>query len=76
MFLLVEATLGIEINARTGVVSVREPYLPDWLERVTVKDVAIGTGRATLQFHRQNDGVEVGFTEVKGDLRLIRIGRM
>jgi len=76
VFLVLEATLGIEINAQTGVVSVREPYLPDWLERVTVKDLSIGGGRATLQFRRQKHGVEVGFTEVEGDLRLTRLGLM
>jgi glycogen debranching enzyme len=76
VFLMLEATLGIEINARTGVVSVKEPYLPDWLERVTVKDLAISGGRATLQFRRQKDGVEVGFTELEGDLHLARIGRV
>jgi hypothetical protein len=75
VFLLLQASLGIAIDARADVVSVREPYLPDWLERVTVKDLAIGGGRATLQFRRQKDGVEVELTEVEGDFHLTRIGR-
>jgi glycogen debranching enzyme len=75
VFLLLQASLGIAIDARAGVVSVREPYLPDWLERVTVKDLAIAGGRATLQFRRQKDGVEVELAEVEGDFHLIRIGR-
>jgi len=42
---------------------------------VTVKDLAIAGGRATLQFRRQKDGVEVKLTEVEGDFHLTRIGR-
>jgi glycogen debranching enzyme len=72
VFLVLEATLGIDIDARTGEVSVREPYLPDWLECVTVKDLAVGRGRATLQFRREKDGVEVEFTDVEGDVHLTR----
>ena len=75
VFLLLQASLGIAIDARAGVVSVRDPYLPDWLERVMVKDLAIAGGRATLQFRRQKDGVEVELTEVEGDFHLTRIGR-
>jgi glycogen debranching enzyme len=74
VFLVLKATLGIEIDAGTGVVSVSNPYLPDWLERVTVKDLAIGSGRATLQFRRQKDGVEVEITDKEGDLGLTRNG--
>ncbi|HEU4475984.1 MAG TPA: amylo-alpha-1,6-glucosidase [Methyloceanibacter sp.] len=71
VFLLLQASLGIDIDAGKGVVAVRGPYLPEWLERVAVKDLLIGQGRATLHFRRGADGVEVGITEIQGAIRLM-----
>jgi glycogen debranching enzyme len=76
VFLMLEATLGVDINAPAGVVSVRQPYLPEWLDRVTLNNLAIGDCRATLEFRRRKDGVEVGLTQVQGNLRLSRTDRM
>jgi hypothetical protein len=39
---------------------------------VSVKDLPVGGGRATLHFGREGGGVEVGLSEVEGDLRLMR----
>jgi glycogen debranching enzyme len=74
VFLLLQASLGIEIDAQNRVVAVRSPFLPEWLRRVTVKDLTIGTGRATLHFRREKAGVEVGLSDVKGDVRLVSLG--
>ena len=75
VFLLLQATLDIAIDARAGVVSVKEPYLPNWLERVTVKNLAIGNGRATVRFQRQKDRVMVELSEIEGDCYLSRTDR-
>jgi glycogen debranching enzyme len=72
VFLLLQAVLCIDIDARSGSLSVGTPYLPDWLENVTVQGLAVGESRATLHFHRGDDGVEVGISDVEGDLRLVR----
>jgi glycogen debranching enzyme len=72
VFLLLQASLGLDINAREGVVAVRDPRLPEWLTQVTVKNLRIGLGRATLHFRYEKQGVEVGLSDVEGDVRLIR----
>jgi glycogen debranching enzyme len=72
VFLMLQATLGVEIEARTGTIVVANPYLPDWLDQVTVNDLPVGNGRATLHFRRGSDGVEVGISAVEGPLRLVR----
>jgi glycogen debranching enzyme len=72
VFLLLQASLGIDIDAKNGVIAVRDPHLPEWLSRVSVKDLPVGGGRATLHFGREGGGVEVGLSEVEGDLRLMR----
>jgi glycogen debranching enzyme len=72
IFLLLQASLGIDIDARRGVVAVRDPHLPDWLRRVTVKNLPVGDGQATIHFRCENEGVEVGISEVQGDVQLMR----
>lgn len=73
VFLLLQACLGVDVDAQAGVVLVKAPYLPHWLEGVTVKDLSVGRSRATLHFRRGEEGVEVGISEVEGDLRLMRV---
>ena len=71
-FLLLQASLGIDIDARDGIVAVRDPHLPEWLKRVTVRNLAIGEGRATLHFRREKESVDVWLSDVQGAIRLIR----
>ena len=72
VFLMLQASLGIEVEARTGTILVANPYLPDWLDHVTVNELPVGNGRATLHFRRRRDGVEVGMTAIEGPLHLTR----
>ena len=72
VFLLLQASLSLEIDARTGTLSVKAPYLPPWLDRVTIRDLPVGPSRATLHFRRGKDAVDVGIAEADGDLRLVQ----
>jgi glycogen debranching enzyme len=74
VFLLLQACLGIEIDAKTSVIAVIKPFLPQWLDRVSVRDLIVGDGRATLHFRREGDSVEVGISDVEGDVRLEESG--
>jgi glycogen debranching enzyme len=71
VFLLLQASLGIDIDAEKGFVGVRGAYLPEWLDRISVKNLLIGGGRATVHFRRGTDGVEVGLSDVDGNIRLL-----
>jgi glycogen debranching enzyme len=71
VFLLLQASLGIDIDAEKGFVGVRGAYLPAWLDRISVKNLLIGGGRATVHFRRGTDGVEVGLSDVDGNIRLL-----
>jgi glycogen debranching enzyme len=71
VFLLLQASLGIDIDAEKGLVAVRGAYLPEWLDRIAVKDLLIGGSRATVHFRRGADGVEVGLSDVDGNIRLL-----
>lgn len=70
VFLMLQACLGIEIDAAAKLVQVRSPYLPKWLDHVIVKDLCVGDGHASLDFQRTEDCVGVSMSGVKGGVRL------
>jgi len=70
VFLLLQAVLGIEINGAEGTIAVHSPRLPSWLNRVIVKNLAIGGDRASLHF-REEYGVKVDLAPGESRIRLI-----
>ena len=72
VFLMLQACLAVDIDAAHRVIEVGKPHLPDWLERVSVRHLQVGDGRASLHFHRHDRDVEVHIADVKGDVRLAR----
>ena len=70
VFLLLQACLGIDVDAKDGIIRVTRPYLPHWLDHVTIDDLKVGTGKASVHFRRAGDGVEVSLSDVQGPLRL------
>jgi glycogen debranching enzyme len=70
VFLMLQACLGIEIDAAAKVIEVTKPHLPSWLDNVMVRDLKVGDGRATLYFHRASDTVAVSVSDVQEGVRL------
>jgi glycogen debranching enzyme len=70
VFLMLQACLGIEIDAAAKVIEVTKPHLPSWLDHVMVRNLKVGDGRATLYFHRASDTVAVSVSDVQEGVRL------
>ncbi len=51
----VQAMLGLITYAPFKLVML-DPYLPDWLPELTVRELAVGDSRVTIRFRRQKDG--------------------
>ena len=66
VFLLLQASLGVDIDAKAGAITVAEPFLPAWLDHVVVRDLAVGRGRATLRFRRNGTEVNVDISDAAG----------
>jgi glycogen debranching enzyme len=73
LFLLLQAVLGLDIDARCSKVIVRRPTLPHWLEEVTVRGVSVGRARTSLRFRRDTTGVSVSLSDVEGSVVLERL---
>jgi glycogen debranching enzyme len=52
VFLMLQASLGIRIDAVAGVVEIDNPILPAGIERLNVTNLAVGSGRVDLAFQQ------------------------
>jgi glycogen debranching enzyme len=61
IFTLIEASLGLEFDPKKGEVRLRNPHLPSFLDRVTLRNLHLGKARVDIRVHRAgtNASVEV-----------------
>jgi glycogen debranching enzyme len=59
VFMLLQACLGLTIDAERAQVEVRDPVLPTGIDRLSVGDLRIGDGSIDLTFERQGARVAV-----------------
>lgn len=71
-FLMLQACLGIDVDARDGAIDVRSPYLPDWVNEIHVHEICVGTERVSLCFRRNGAEVETQLTAPAGGVQLRR----
>jgi hypothetical protein len=67
--MLLQALLGIELDAPRGVLHI-DPVLPDWLPDVTLYGLRLGKHDFDLSFRR--DGAATRFEVLRGDPAMVR----
>jgi glycogen debranching enzyme len=72
-FLLLQACLGLQPDADARTLTIRDPRLPAFLDRIDLANVRVGRARVSLHFARHGDArTHVDVLEVSGDrLRVI-----
>ncbi|MNE19930.1 Amylo-alpha-1,6-glucosidase [compost metagenome] len=70
VFLMLQAVLGVSINAAESLVEVTKPALPIGLDRLTVSDLEVGGGVIDLNFQRLDGRVVVMPHEKSGVVNL------
>jgi glycogen debranching enzyme len=73
LFMLLQALLGIYAEAPAGVLHIRDPVLPDFLDDLTVSGLAIAGSRVALQFRRHGSRTLANLLGVEGDPLQVRI---
>jgi glycogen debranching enzyme len=58
-FALIQSCLGLEIDAASETVRLRQPRLPDFLDSLVVRRLSVGQSRLDLLFQRQDSSVAV-----------------
>jgi hypothetical protein len=72
---LLEASLGLQINATTEEVRFVEPHLPAFLDEVIVRNLAVGGSSLDFSVRRQGTGTSVQILNRRGDAKISAIHR-
>jgi glycogen debranching enzyme len=65
-FALLQACLGLEIDAASETVRLRQPRLPRFIDSLTVRQLCVGESRLDLLFRRQEPSVAVTLLSREG----------
>lgn len=72
VFMLLEACLGISIDARKHQLIFRQPCLPPAVPHLRVKQLQVNSGRVDLHFERRRDNeVRIDVTGKRGDVEVV-----
>lgn len=68
---LLQASLGISFDVPRGELRLTRPCLPAWLERIEIRDLAIGEAALSIAVHRVADSAVVEVLERRGEVRVV-----
>ena len=71
VFLLLQACLGLDIDALHGQIVLDSPILPHGLDRLALHDLQIGAARIDLVIERHPHDVGVYLRRRDGDVRIV-----
>jgi glycogen debranching enzyme len=66
-FALLQACLGLEVDAGSSTVILRRPCLPQFLDWLTVRGLRVGDSKLDLMFRRHDSSVAVNLLRREGD---------
>lgn len=73
LFMMMQATLGLLPEAPSRVLHIRNPILPDFLDRITLTGLVVGGTRVALQFRRHGDRTLANLLGMEGEPLQLRI---
>ncbi len=73
VFLLLQACLGLEIDASQKRVLLTHPRLPDWLSSVRIGNLRVRDASVDLLLRRQGDAVAATVAHRRGDVEVVTV---
>jgi glycogen debranching enzyme len=70
VFLMLQAALGVSIDALEGRIDIDDPVLPPGIDRLNVSNLQVGTARLDLAFRRLDDQTVVTPLNRVGQIRV------
>jgi glycogen debranching enzyme len=71
IFALLQATLGLDLSQARGEISFYRPVLPDFLDRLHLRNLRLNGGSADVLLQRHGAGVAVTETRREGDVSVV-----
>ena len=69
-FMLLEASLGLDVNAAERTVGLTHARLPGFLDELRIENLAVGDARIDLELERQESGVGINVVSRRGDVEV------
>jgi glycogen debranching enzyme len=73
VFMLLEAALGLEVDAPGGELRFRHAALPEFLDRLVIERLRVGAASVDLVVERQAVGAGVRVVRRRGDVEVIAV---
>jgi hypothetical protein len=70
-FMLLQAMLGIAARADERTLTINEPHLPNWLERVSIAKLRVGGSDVELDFRRDGATTAFSLPHQAGDISVV-----
>ena len=64
------AFLGISAQAPAGALTINQPKLPPWLNRIDVNNLKVGKSKVSMEFTRHGDQTAFALTKREGNIRV------
>jgi glycogen debranching enzyme len=71
VFMILQACLGLTIDAQARRVTFHRPELPDWLRTVTIRDLAVGSARLDFTLVRHAHDVGLNLERRTGEVEVV-----
>ena len=71
VFLLLQACLGLDVDAPNMRICLERPELPDGIDRVTIRNLQIGEASVDLVLHRHDKDVGVHLERREGEVEVV-----
>jgi glycogen debranching enzyme len=73
VFLMLQAVLGVSVDALDKVITIKAPTLPDGIERLEITNLIVGESQVDLEFLRHGAHVIVTPRNRTGDIRIVTL---
>jgi glycogen debranching enzyme len=73
VFLLLQACLGLEIDAPRSSVRFAYPLLPEWLPELRIHNLQVGPGSLDLHLQRFGENVGISILRRDGDIEVVSV---
>jgi glycogen debranching enzyme len=68
--MLTQTFLGISAQAPAGALTIHQPRLPPWLNRVDINNLTVGGSKVSMEFTRHGDQTAFALTKREGNIRV------
>jgi len=73
VFMLLQACMGLEVDATSRTLLISNARLPDFLDHLRIENVAIGETRLDVRLQREGEGVGIEVLERSGEISVVNV---